>query len=202
MVLNFKMVFCLAILTALIGCGYDRAPGIVYNNFSKGGGVVKNIKVKWNQSHLPESSSLGFCGVNANSYSINYKESFGPIHVEWENAKGEKINKDLVLTKEKFPNIKARKAFLSSVYLFFTQDDVYLYTSDTPNLEQIEADLYKKAGLTCQEYRDRENKRLWGTTNSDDPIEIYEAIPNDSPLKKDPKFIEEYKKEKAKRAKK
>lgn len=186
----------------LMGCLPKSTPGISYENFSQGGKVVRNIKVNFNKFYPLGASSLSFCGTDTSIYNIdNYDNFFGPIHIEWENAEGKKLTKDLILKKEQLPNFNKRRPGLSSVDFYFTQDDVHLYTSDTPNLEQIEADLYKQAGLTCQEHRDRENKRLWGTTNSDDPIKIYEAIPNDSPLKNDPQFIEEYRKEKAKRAK-
>lgn len=153
------IIFCFNVA----GCGPKMAPGIVYENVSRNGGVVKNIEVKWNKYYLPKASNLNFCGVDSSGYNIDtYSSFFGPIHIEWENAKGQKLTKDFVFTEDQLPNMRKSRPSLSSVKLYFTQDNVYLYTSDTANLKQIENDLYKKAGLTCQEYRDQQYIKKWG----------------------------------------
>jgi hypothetical protein len=196
------VVFCLN----LGGCLPKLTPSIDYGNFSYGGRAIKNVKARFNKFYPFGASELGFCATNSQSHRIDsYSDLFGPVHIEWENAKGEKLTKDLMFTKEQLPSIKSRKPFLSSVYLYFTQSDVHLYTSDNPNIKQIREDFIKQAGLTCQEHRDREYIKKYGKKcleqGCDDAISMYESMPQDSPLRKDPEFIEEYKKEKANRAK-
>lgn len=157
------VVFCLS----LGGCLPIMAPAIDYENISHGGGVIKNVKVKWGKVYPLGKSEMKFCGGLSQAHWIDTaSDFFGPIHIEWENAKGKKLTKDLVLTKEQLPSMRNRFNQRSkknpTVYLYFTQDDVHLYTSDTPNLEQIREDFIKQAGLTCREYRDREYIKKWG----------------------------------------
>lgn len=204
-----KMTVLLLIITCfnISACGPKDLPSIGYRNFSYGGGVIKNVETRFNKLRPVGDLKLEFCGSSSQYFTINsYDDFFGPVHIEWENAKGKKLTKGLFLTKEQLPSIKGSKPWKSSVYLYFTQDDVHLFTSDTPNLEQIREDFIKKAGLTCQEHRDREYIKTYGKKcleqGCDDAISMYESMPKDSPLRKDPEFIEEYKKEKAKRAKK
>lgn len=164
--LNNSIKFlCLLLVFFVFSCLPNTTPAIVYQNISYGGAVVKNIKLKWDKVNPLGASELGFCGTDAQHHWINHdSDFFGPIHVEWENAQGKKLTKDLIITKEQLPSFKKRNKpnVYSSVDLYFTQDDVYLYTSDTPNIEKIREDFIKKAGLTCQEYRDREFIKKWG----------------------------------------
>ena len=166
-----KKIITISLLLLAISSCASSAPAIVYENISQKGQVIRNIKVKWNKYYIMGKTEAKFCGGLTQINNIaNDNNFFGPIQVEWENAKGKKLTKNLVLKKEDLPSMKKRHEPWANVFvtLYFTQDDVYLYTSDTPNLKQIEADLYKKAGLTCQEYRDREYKKKWGSR--DNPV--------------------------------
>ena len=154
-------------LTIIVSCAKPTSPGLTYRNMSYKGALIKNIKVIWNGYRPVGASDLEFCGVHAQSYNLDRdSDFFGPVHVEWENAKGEKLSKDFVFKKEELPSMKNRhKPGLendSYVDLYFTQNDVQHYTSDTPNLKEIRRDLYKKAGLTCQEFRDQQFLKKWG----------------------------------------
>jgi hypothetical protein len=165
---TFKSVLNLSLLLMVItSCAKPISPGLTYRNMSRNAALVKNIKVIWSDYKPLGSSRIEFCGVHSQSYNLDRdSDFFGPVHIEWENAKGQKLSKDFTFTKEQLPSMKDRFKLgienSSYIRLYFTQDDVYLYTSDTPNLKQIEADLYKKAGLTCQEYRDQEYIKKWG----------------------------------------
>ncbi|MFT6332658.1 MAG: hypothetical protein ACJAW3_001002 [Lentimonas sp.] len=192
---------------SIVSCAAKIAPSIRYENDSYNGGIVRNIKVEWVKVKPLGASTLNFCGIQSGIYNIKRNSDFfGPVHIEWENAEGKKLTKDLIFTKDKLPSIRRRSLTKKHIFveLHFTQDDVHILTYDTPNLKQERADLLKKAGLTCQEYRDREYIKIYGRKcleeGCDDVITMYDSMPADSPLKKDPKFLEEYKQEKAKRA--
>jgi hypothetical protein len=153
------VVFCLN----LGGCLPTTTPSIEYENVSRGGEVIKNVKVKWDKVYPLGKSEMKFCGgLSQHQWIDRDSDFFGPVHIEWENAKGEKLTKDFLFTKDQLPGMKNRDKVHAFVEFYFTQDDVYLYTSDTPNLKEIRDDLFKKAGLTCQEYRDREFIKKWG----------------------------------------
>jgi hypothetical protein len=156
---------------SVASCAAKSTPAIVYENSSYGGVIVKNIKVDWGNVYPLGASSLNFCGTQYSAYDIE-KDSdfFGPVHIEWENANGKKLTKDFTFTKDQLPSMRKRNRADTHVFvrLYFTQDDVHILTSDTPNLEQERADLFKKAGISCQEYRDRKYLKKWGSW--DNPV--------------------------------
>lgn len=152
-------IFFLAFIAivGLISCKtfYD-SPMVSFNNFSSDGSIIKNIKVIWNGYHLLEGTyPMVVCGGGGgqNFALRNKSDLFGPVHVEWKNAKGEKITKDFIFKKS---DLTSYPYYLSHIYLFFTQNDVEYYTSDNPNIKKIEREKsgnwvykwYEKEGVT------------------------------------------------------
>lgn len=134
--------FLLLSLFYISSCTPIMSPSIEYENSSPKGEVVKNIDVVWNGHPLLRTSNVEVCGSGGAQVYYLKKESdfFGSIHIEWENANGKKLTKDIVFKKEDFPAFK-RSQFGSHIYhyvvLYFTQEDVEIYTSDNPNIKKI-----------------------------------------------------------------
>ena len=133
--------FCVAMVMILGLCScksYYLSPDVRYRNSSADGSEVKNIKVVWNEYRLLERSGpYDVCrSGGGQSFALRKKSDlFGPVHAEWQNAKGEKVSKDFIFKKE---DLTSRPYHLSIITLFFTQSDVEYYTSDNHNIKQIE----------------------------------------------------------------
>lgn len=119
------------------------SPDVKYRNSTSDGSEIKNIKVIWNGHPLLERSGpYNLCrSGGGQSFALRKKSDlFGPVHTEWENAKGEIITKDFIFKKE---DLTSNPYYLSSIILFFTQSDVEYYTSDNPRIKEIE---WEKSG--------------------------------------------------------
>ncbi len=142
----FLTLFFLIGLLAINSCVRDElSPSINFRNSSSDGGVVRNMEVIWNgYALLKESGPDTVCrGGGGQSFNLKKRSDFfGPVHAEWENAKGQKIAKDFIFKKEDFPSFAKGAKFdnfkYPQVYLFFTQSDVEYYTSDNPNIRRIQ----------------------------------------------------------------
>ncbi len=127
------------------------SPTIKLRNSTADGSLIKNIRIIWNEyellgSRLQVGSDVGRCGLSGESFNLKHEpDFFGPVHVEWENAQGQKLTKDFVFKKEDLPSYKYRgqQDVYSYVTLYFGQSDVEYYTSDNPRIKEIEAE---KAG--------------------------------------------------------
>jgi hypothetical protein len=132
----------LLLLVCLTSCGgYVSSPAIDFENSSAKGEIVRNIKVLWNGYKLLGSSEVGRCATHEQNFALRRQSDFfGPVHIEWENAKGKKLIKDIIFTKKDFPTFK-RSQFGPHVYhyvvLYFTQEDVEIYTSDNLSIKKI-----------------------------------------------------------------
>lgn len=150
-------VLVVAILTS---CSPVMSPAFVYSNASSDGSEIRNIHVVWNQYHLLDRSGpINVCGkggIEQNFTLQKQSDLFGPVHAEWENAKGEKISKDFIFKKEDMPTFK-RSIFGKHVYhviiLFFTQSDLEYYTSDNPRFKEIE---WEKSGNWINKWFEKE----------------------------------------------
>lgn len=148
------LVICLLSSTS---CAARLAPAIEITNNSSNGKVLKNIKVNWNGFNVLGVPDLGACSEATRFHYI--KNFFGPVHAEWENAKGKKLTKDFIFKKEDLPSYKKRGRKGSKytyVTLYFTQSDMEYYTSDNPNIKAIES---KKAVPCLIQDEKRRNKR-------------------------------------------
>ncbi len=135
-----KKIFLVLLLLQICSCKFVSAtPNIIYVNVSPDGSIIKNIKPIWNGYHFWASSGpFTVCSGVGGGQSFIIKgfgsDFFGPVHIEWENAKGEKVTKDFVITKKDFPGYKNN---LSEIVLAFTQADVEYYTSDGSRIGDI-----------------------------------------------------------------
>ncbi len=138
------------------------SPSVRIQNASPDGGEIRNIEVVWNGYRLlkttgPKNSCFGMDEQNFTLRKTS--DLYGPVHAEWENAKGEKISQDFIFKKEDMPTFK-RSRFGKHVYhkiiLFFTQSDVEYYTSDNPNLKEIE---WEKSGNWVNKWFEKEGVR-------------------------------------------
>lgn len=153
-----KILFAMCL--GLSSCASEYlSPSVMFRNSSSDGSEIKNIKVIWNGYRLLERSGpYDLCRAGGGQNFTLRKQShlYGPVHAEWENAKGEKISKDFVFKKEDMPTFK-RSIFGKHVYhiiiLFFTQSDVEYYTSDNPNLKEIE---WEKSGNWINKWFEKE----------------------------------------------
>lgn len=134
-----KFFAALLMIIGLCSCKtYYLSPSIRFQNSSLDGNEIRNIQVIWNGYRLlKESGPENTCfGMNERSFTLAKKSDlFGPVHAEWENAKGKKISKDFIFKKE---DLTSRPYHLSTIILFFTQSDVEYYTSDNPRIKEIE----------------------------------------------------------------
>ena len=151
-----KIYVALAIILALSSCkSYYLSPAIRFQNSSPDGSEIRNIQVIWNGYRLlddpgPENTCFG---MNQQSFTLRAKSDlFGPVHAEWENAKGKKISKDFIFKKE---DLTSRPYHLSTIILFLTQSDVEYYTSDNPNIKEIE---WEKSGNWVNKWFEKEGK--------------------------------------------
>lgn len=142
------------------------SPRVSFYNSSPDGKLIKNIKVNWNGYSISGIyGSINTCSGGSLSQDFVLKKKsdiFGPVHAEWENAKGDKISKDFIFKKD---DLKTNPYYLSSIYLFFTQTDVEYYTSDNPNIRKIERE---KRGNWVYKWYEKEGK----TKCVNDPKEV------------------------------
>lgn len=141
---------------------YYSSPSVRLQNSSPDGSEIRNIQVNWNGYHLLKTSGpKNTCfGRDEQSFTLKKKSDlFGPVHAEWENAKGEKISKDFIFKKDDLPSFTKGKNYGHYEYpliiLFFTQESVEFYTSDNPNLKQIERE---KRGNWVNKWFEKEGK--------------------------------------------
>ena len=109
---------------------------------------------------LDGSNSVNACGKGGFQQSFGLKnrsDLFGPVHAEWENAKGEKVSKDFVFNKSDFPSFAKGEKYhpnhYPSISLFFTQSDLEYYTSDNPHFKEIE---WEKSGNWINKWFEKE----------------------------------------------
>ncbi len=161
-----KICITLAIILGLSSCkSYYLSPSVRFQNSSRDGSEIRNIQVIWNGYNLlkvsgPKDSCFG---MDEQSFAVRREpDIFGPVHAEWENAKGDKISKDFIFKKD---DLTSRPYHLSTIYLFFTQTDVEYYTSDNPNIKKIERE---KSGNWISKWYEKEGK----TKCVNDPKEV------------------------------
>lgn len=117
------------------------SPAVEVKNASDDGSLVRNVKIVWNGYHLLDiPGPMNRCGggLEQNFNIRGESDLFGPVHVEWQNAKGETLTKDFTFTKKDFPTFTRKGHYVYHyVVLYFTQSDVEYYTSDNPHIEEI-----------------------------------------------------------------
>ena len=135
-----KKVLITILFLCLTSCGPIMSPAIKFKNSSKSNEVVRNMKVNWNGYHLLKvSGPVSTCGTSEQNFNLNNpSDFFGPVHIEWENAKGKKLTKDFIFKKEDLPNFKRYGPYIYHyVALYFTQNGLEYYTSSNPDIKKI-----------------------------------------------------------------
>ena len=164
------VIFLLIIMFYLNSCAPIMSPAIEVKNTSADGSIIKNVKMIWNGYHLIKiPRPVDSCGgaLEQNFNIRNESDFFGPVHVEWENASGQKLIKDFNFAKKDFPTF-SRSMFGRHVYhyvvLYLTQTDLEYYTSDNPNIKKIRKEKsgdWIIIGGECV----KDAKTKWGTPN-------------------------------------
>ena len=172
-IIDMKKI-CAMLIVALVisSCSSTYlSPSVKYRNSSLDGNEIRNIKVIWNGYHLlKESGPYNVCNWGGGqSFGLKKRSDlFGSVHAEWQNAKGEKISKDFIFNKNDFPSFakgeKYRPFEYPYIILFFTQSDVEYYTSDNPNIKEIER---RKSGDWTNKWFEKE----WDHRCVNDPKE-------------------------------
>jgi hypothetical protein len=133
--------FLIIVVFIINSCGSIMSPAIKYKNSSKDGALISNIKVNWNRYHLlGRPTSFGRCGGGGEqNFNLEWTSHlYGPVHIEWENAKGKKLTKDIIYRKQDFPTFTRRGPHkYQYIVLYFDQDDVEIYASDNPRIKEI-----------------------------------------------------------------
>lgn len=184
--LGFKIITIIAALVYLSSCAKTvYAPAINFENNSHSYSPIKNVKVIWNGLRLIEESDLDVCRSSKHSIYLDEISSFfGPVHVEWENAKGEKFIKDFIFKKDDLPNIGKSKMPNEANYhgryvrLYFDQNNFEYYTFDSPGILEIESTFNKRRDTIC----DSSGLYRWRDTKSRSLF--YDARPNAAKAKK------------------
>lgn len=162
-----KFFAALAVILGLDSCQIvSVSPTVIYRNSSPDGSEIKNIEVIWSGYRLlKDSGPISLCSTGGGQdFGIKGAKSnfFGSVHAEWESAKGKKISKNFFITKSDFPGYGKNLAYVA---LFFTQSDVEYYTSDNPNIREIER--AKRGNWTNKWFEDE-----WKHKCVNDPKEV------------------------------
>ncbi len=126
---NLFKVCSLLIFITLTSCSYPiYSPSINVENASKD--KIKVTKFSWNGYRLNEGYYYGYIpGQSAGQSFILQKRShlYGPIRIEWLNAKKEKIVKEIEFTRDHLPDFDQKK--LPFVNFYLTQDDLKMFVA-------------------------------------------------------------------------
>lgn len=144
---NAVSTIFIGLMLCLASCGMSSAlhpkfaPSIEIANLSYG--VINNLEISWNGmkpigGHLPPG------GGGSNSFELKQlKDFYGPVHLTWENANGQKFERHFEFTEADMPieDIKRKnthpRPYIPErdavfVRFEFTQEGVEFYTSRTP----------------------------------------------------------------------
>lgn len=150
---NLFMLFLVIVMLGVnTGCSKSIfSPHVVFTNASKD--VLYNITGNWN-GYLFSGHLKRYPGDSAGDTFLLRKKAdlYGPIRLEWLNAKKEKIVKEIEFTREHLPNFNPRKRPFVNFYL--TQDDLKMFVSPHGILfaNEEEKNLYKQAVQFQKEY--------------------------------------------------
>lgn len=143
----------LIIAMTLTSCSYPiYSPSVNVENASND--IIKVTKFSWNGYRLNEGYYYGYIpGQSSGQSFILQKKShlYGPIRLEWLNAKKEKIVKEIEFTREHLPNFNRKT--LASVYFYLTQDDLKMFIRNgTLDRSEEEDKIAKQAAKFQKEY--------------------------------------------------
>jgi hypothetical protein len=153
---NLIKIVLIVLDLALSSCVQPHSPAIYFDNVSNE--YIRNITGDWNGYYLHGDTLLHSGQSSSKVFSVESKSHiFGPVHLEWENAKGEKFRKDFVFKKEELPTYAktfgAPKNYYNYIRFYFDQDGVEYYTSDNPDIEKIEKEMQRVSEKSRSEFR-------------------------------------------------
>ncbi len=121
----FPITLLIIFMINVASCkSYESSPSIWYFNMSDD--YINNIEVNWNGYYFPKIDNYPGQSASFNFDFSHSSEFFGPVHLQWQNAKGELIKKDFIFTKDQLPNTKHHD--FDNVYIFLRQDGMELFT--------------------------------------------------------------------------
>lgn len=124
-------VFVMLISLLLVGCSSVESPVIYLSNASAQ--PIKNIECSWNGNILG-LGALNPGDTRSQSFFISDDAKFfGPVSVQWFDAKGERVLKSFNFKKENLPSIIDKTTY-NYVQLYFDQEDIEIITSDVADL--------------------------------------------------------------------
>ncbi len=126
-------IFIVLTCLVLVSCGSSiESPVLYFSDASPQ--PVKNIECNWNGNILG-LGALNPGDTRSHSFFISGGDSqfFGPVSINWINAKGDRVSKSFNFKKENMPSIKDKTTY-NYVQLYFDQEDMEIITSDAADL--------------------------------------------------------------------
>jgi len=132
-------------------CRYMSSPAIWMFNLSDN--FIYDVRGDWNGYGIRATDELSPGGPPSFSFNVKYQSDiFGPVKLTWKNAKGEIIIKEFEFKKHQLPNTRHHN--LDHIYLFFTQDDLEIFTEGRGQQEPQEVkERWQKAKEFSKEFR-------------------------------------------------
>jgi hypothetical protein len=138
------VLFCLNIFS----CGrYMSSPSIWFFNMSDD--YIYSTNGVWNGYFVLGGSELEPGDIPSENLILKHQSDiFGPVRLQFTNAKGELITKDFIFTKDQLPN--SRYHNFDNIYIFLTQNGVELFTQGQKESESkaVSENWYKTKQLS------------------------------------------------------
>lgn len=171
---KLSIILSIIFMTNIASCAsYESSPAISFFNISDD--YVYKVRGNWSGYYVLGNSQL----IPGDSPSLNLvisnaSDFFGPVHLEWTNAKGELIKKDFTFTKDQLPNTKHHN--FDHVYIFLTQDAMELFTrgqreKDSPEIQERKVkarQLSREYNAVCREKPITSLAEIWGSIGGDE----------------------------------
>ncbi len=124
----FNRIFFGLIFIALVSCAPISSPSISFENYSDK--YIDKVQFNWNgHTPWPVGKMRPGQSFSENFYLRSKSAIFGPVHLEWENAAGQKFTKDFVFEKSQLDFDKKHGYIGKDIYFYFTQEGVEMYVS-------------------------------------------------------------------------
>ncbi len=119
-----KILF-IAIFLNIISCAtYESSPSIWFFNMSDD--YIYEVGGKWNGQRILGQHHMNPGDIPSENLIVKHpSDFFGPVHIEFTNAKGKLITNDFTFTKDKLPDTRHHN--FDHVYIFLTQEGMEIY---------------------------------------------------------------------------
>ncbi len=156
---NLLKILSIIFMMNIVSCKtYESSPAIWLFNMSDD--YITYVRGNWNGMRMAGHEAGDYsplipgAGGSENLIVSDPSQIFGPVHLQWYNAKGVLIQKDFTFTKDQLPNTKHHN--FDHIYIFLTQDDMELFSrgQGKPSPRQKEMDkMRKKVKQLQREYK-------------------------------------------------